>query len=452
MRSLFKTSFPLLLDEYVMRAYAANFLLSLGAFVLLYIVFTFFELMGDIIRNQTPFVTVGEYLFNLIPYIVSAVTPLCSLLAVLITFGALNRSSELTAMKATGISLYRVVAPILVLAAILAAALFAFNESYLPAANRRQQLLRAEIKDKPAQTFILAGRKWISGQTDKAGDPERIFYYQAFDRSTATSSPTSPSSSSIPRPSPSSAASSPPASAGTPPSTAGSSRTDGSAPSPAKRIAYDDQPFTVATFPEIHEQPAYFNKEDKPSDEMSYGELATTSPTSASPASTPSSSASSSKTSSPSPPSPWSWPSSPCPSPSPWANAAALPASPPPSASPSPTGRRRHLQLHGQRQHPPAHARRLVPRSPLRHRRHLPPPPHPHLTHRKPLPREHHDPIRRDHYAGRRRQPMHWHPLRIYPAGVPRDRGFTVTPFALQLSYASLLNTSTHRPADGNPT
>jgi lipopolysaccharide export LptBFGC system permease protein LptF len=33
------------------------------------------------------------------------------------------------------------------------------------------------------------------------------------------------------------------------------------------------QPFTVATFPEVREQPAYFNKENKPSDEMSYAEL-----------------------------------------------------------------------------------------------------------------------------------------------------------------------------------
>ena len=88
----------------------------LAAFALLYVIFTFFELIGDIIRNQTPFVIVGEYLINLIPYIISNVTPLCSLLAVLITFGSLNRTSELTAMKATGISLYRVVAPILVLA------------------------------------------------------------------------------------------------------------------------------------------------------------------------------------------------------------------------------------------------------------------------------------------------------------------------------------------------
>ena len=85
-------------------------------------------------------------------------------------------------MKATGISLYRVVAPILVLAAILSAALFAFNESYLPDANRRQEALRAEIKGKPAQTFLLPGRNWISGQTGaRPAPPARIFYYQAFD-------------------------------------------------------------------------------------------------------------------------------------------------------------------------------------------------------------------------------------------------------------------------------
>ena len=181
MRRLFKTSFPLLLDEYVMRAYATNFLLSLGTFALLYVVFTFFELMGDIVRNQTPFIIVGEYLINLIPFIVNAVTPLCSLLAVLITFGALNRSSELTAMKATGISLYRVVAPVLVVAALLAAALFVFDESYLPEANRRQEQYRAEIKNKPAQTFLLPGRRFISGKSDKPDEPTRIFYYRAFD-------------------------------------------------------------------------------------------------------------------------------------------------------------------------------------------------------------------------------------------------------------------------------
>jgi LPS export ABC transporter permease LptG len=273
MRRLFKTSFPLLLDEYVMRAYAANFLLSLGTFALLYVVFTFFELMGDIIRNQTPFIIVGEYLINLIPFIVDAVTPLCSLLAVLITFGALNRSSELTAMKATGISLYRVVAPILVVAAILAAALFAFDESYLPDANRRQEQLRAVIKDKPAQTFLLPGRQFISGETGPSGAPTRIFYYVAYDAerrvfADLTVFEFDPQTFTLQR------------------------RVF------AERVSWDStvnqwvfdngwqrsfsgetivpgsyRTFAVSTFPEIHELPGYFKKEDKPSDEMSYGEL-----------------------------------------------------------------------------------------------------------------------------------------------------------------------------------
>lgn len=271
MRRLFKTSFPLLLDEYVMRAYATNFLLSLGTFALLYVVFTFFELMGDIIRNQTPFIIVGKYLINLIPFIFDAVTPLCSLLAVLITFGALNRSSELTAMKATGISLYRVVAPILVVAAILAAALFAFDESYLPDANRRQQQLRAVIKNKPAQTFLLPGRQFISGETGASGAPTQIFYYVAFDPdrqvfADLTVFEFDPQTFTLHRR-----------------IHADRARWD----STVNRWIFENgwqrsfagdtiasyQTFAVSTFPEIHEQPGYFKKEDKPSDEMSYGEL-----------------------------------------------------------------------------------------------------------------------------------------------------------------------------------
>ena len=271
MRNLFKTSFPLLLDEYVLRAYATNFALSLISFALLYVVFTFFELIGDIVRNRTALVTVGDYLLNLVPYIIYSVTPLCSLLAVLITFGSLSRTSELTAMKATGISLYRVVAPILVLAAIIAAALFAFDESYLPDANRRQEALRAEIKGKPAHTFLRPDRTWMSGQTDKAGEPARIFYYQFFDPdrdvfANLTVFEFDPQSFALQRR-----------------IFATSTHWDpnvdnwvfdnGWQRTFAGEAIASYQSFTVAAFPEIHEQPAYFKKEDKQSQEMTYGEL-----------------------------------------------------------------------------------------------------------------------------------------------------------------------------------
>ncbi len=165
LRSLLHIRFPLILDDYIMRAFTSNFALVLAAFSAMFLIFTFFELIGDIIRNRTPLVTVGLYLLNLIPFILYNVTPLCVLVAVLITFGALARSSEFTAMKAAGFSLYRVIAPVLILAAVVGASLFAFSDLYLPAANRRQEALRSVIKGKPAQTFLRPDRKWISGQT-----------------------------------------------------------------------------------------------------------------------------------------------------------------------------------------------------------------------------------------------------------------------------------------------
>lgn len=172
--------FPLILDGYVMRSFCGNFLLVLCSFVMLLLVFTFFELLGDIIRNRTPLVTVGLYLIDLMPSMIYVTTPLAVLIAVLSTFGLLNRSSELTAMKATGISLYRVIIPVLALAAVLAVALFAFDDFYLPVANRKQEALRMTIKGKPPQTYLRPDRKWIFGE-QKPGEPARIYYYRFFD-------------------------------------------------------------------------------------------------------------------------------------------------------------------------------------------------------------------------------------------------------------------------------
>jgi LPS export ABC transporter permease LptG/LPS export ABC transporter permease LptF len=172
--------FPLILDDYVLREFLTIFAMVLVSFVVMMLVFTFFELLGDIIRNRTPLVTVGEYLIDLTPSMLYNITPLGVLVAVLVTFGVLTRTNELTAMKATGISLYRVMVPVLVVSALLAVALFLFDESYLPTANRRQEALRSVIKGRPAQTFLRPDRKWIFGRQDP-GKPGRIFYYQFFD-------------------------------------------------------------------------------------------------------------------------------------------------------------------------------------------------------------------------------------------------------------------------------
>ncbi len=264
--------FPLIFDSYVLQQFLSTFALVLLSFITLSLFFSFFELLGDIIRNRTALITVGDYLLNLIPYMVYNLTPLCALLAVLITFGALSRSSELTAMKASGVSIYRLIAPVMLLAAVVAVALFAFDEFYLPTANRRQESLRSVIKGKPAQTFQRPDRKWISGQQDSVGQPARIFYYQFFDPdkdvfANLTVFEFQPGTFRLQRR-----------------IFAASARWD----QPTGRWIFENgwqrsfaaesvssyQPFALNAFPEIREQPSYFKKEERTSQEMSYVELA----------------------------------------------------------------------------------------------------------------------------------------------------------------------------------
>ncbi|MFY9853714.1 MAG: LPS export ABC transporter permease LptG [Terracidiphilus sp.] len=172
--------FPRILDKYVVREFLVIFALVLAGFVTLILVFTVFDLLKDILSHDIGWYTVSEYLINLTPSMLYQITPLAVLIAVLVTFGVLNRNSEIIAMKACGVSLYRLVIPIVSIAAILSVSLFLFDQYYLPQANRRQEALRNIIKGKPAQTVLRPEQNWIFGQPHP-GEPDRIFYYQFFD-------------------------------------------------------------------------------------------------------------------------------------------------------------------------------------------------------------------------------------------------------------------------------
>jgi LPS export ABC transporter permease LptG len=147
-----------------------------GAFIMLLLVFTLFELLGDILHNGISVLTVGEYLLNVTPYFLYyPIAPMSMLLAVLVTFGLLTRSNEITAIKATGISLYRIVIPVVIASLLVAGGLFLSDQLYLPYTNKRQDELRSRIKGKPPQTYLRPDRKWIFGEHSD------IYYYQLFD-------------------------------------------------------------------------------------------------------------------------------------------------------------------------------------------------------------------------------------------------------------------------------
>ncbi len=270
-RAKSRGAFPRILDEYVVREFFTMFVLVLAAFVLLIIVFTFFDLVGDIIRNHIPLTTVGAYLFNLTPSQIYQITPLAVLIAALVTFGLLNRNSEIIAMKATGISLYRLVVPIVSISAILSICLFLFDQYYLPQANRRQEALRSIIKGRPPQTFLNPEQQWMFGQKPLPGESGRIFYYQLFDPDTYEFANISvfefnPSTFELTRRIFARRAVWDPV-MGT------WQFEDGWMRDLQDANVTDYRTFQRATFPEIHAGPDYFKKEALESQEMNFGQL-----------------------------------------------------------------------------------------------------------------------------------------------------------------------------------
>jgi LPS export ABC transporter permease LptG/LPS export ABC transporter permease LptF len=264
-RKLFPARFPLLLDDYILRDFLMYLGLILGAFLVLMLVFTFFELVGDIVRNRVALVVVGEYLANVTPYFIYQTLPLCVLLAVLITLGLMQKGNEITAMKATGISVYRVVVPVFVIAGLLAVGLFFFDQWYLPYANKRQDALRNEIKGKPPQTFLRPDRKWIFGQHDD------IYYYDYYDSDRNQFGALSvfsfdPKTFQIVRRVYATHARWEPALQKWVLEQGWERAFNGSA-------IEEYRTFDAATFAEINEPPSYFKKEVKQSQEMNYAEL-----------------------------------------------------------------------------------------------------------------------------------------------------------------------------------
>jgi LPS export ABC transporter permease LptF/LPS export ABC transporter permease LptG len=176
---VWKGRFPLLpqvVDTYLLSSFLFYFVLWLVSFVLMVHVFTFFELLSDVIKNHIPMSKMFTYLFFLSPRLIYQLTPVSVLTAVLVVFGVLTKNNEVTAFKACGVSMYRLTVPILAGGLLLSGGLFAFDHYWVPDADRIQDALRSEIKGRPAQTYLNPNRTWFYGLED------RIYNYKYFDQ------------------------------------------------------------------------------------------------------------------------------------------------------------------------------------------------------------------------------------------------------------------------------
>ncbi|MDH3892193.1 MAG: LptF/LptG family permease [candidate division Zixibacteria bacterium] len=131
------------IDRYILKHFIAALFVVTAAIGLTIISINAVEELRDFVDHQVPLLKILEYYVYFGGWVIKSFFPMFILLAVLFSVSILARRRELLAMKATGLSLYRISAPILLMTLLLAGAHFWYNEYVYPPANQK----RLEIKE-----------------------------------------------------------------------------------------------------------------------------------------------------------------------------------------------------------------------------------------------------------------------------------------------------------------
>ncbi len=150
------------LYRYIIREYLKIFSLSLSSLILIYIVVIFFQNMNFFQSNNAPFYLMFEYVLYKIPEATFQWTiPYAVLLSTLLTLGSLSRHSEITALKAGGISLYRITVPLILIVLIVSFFSFLGNDYLVPFTNQKTRyLLDVKVRKEPPTGFFKNFKIW----------------------------------------------------------------------------------------------------------------------------------------------------------------------------------------------------------------------------------------------------------------------------------------------------
>ena len=127
-----------ILDRYLLREFSGYLLLGLSGFVVLFVVVDIFEKIDVFLDHRAPFALVSKFYLYRAPEVVVQVLPVALLLATFLALGQLNKFGELTAMRAAGQSLIRLLAPVFGVAVAAAVVALLFGEVVVPGANRER--------------------------------------------------------------------------------------------------------------------------------------------------------------------------------------------------------------------------------------------------------------------------------------------------------------------------
>jgi len=167
-----------IISRYVVREHAGPFAFALVALTSLMLLNFISRQMGDLVGKGLPWKVIGQFFMLSIPFTVALTVPMSVLVAVLYAYTRLASENEVTALKANGVSPWRLVTPAIIGGVFMSIGLLAFNDQVLPRANHELSTLQSDISQaRPTLLLkeqvinsIAEGKFYLkAGKVDQAG-------------------------------------------------------------------------------------------------------------------------------------------------------------------------------------------------------------------------------------------------------------------------------------------
>jgi lipopolysaccharide export system permease protein len=179
------------IDTFVLRSFAGPLVLTFFIVLIILILQFLWMYVDDLAGKGLNFQVLAELIYYFALTFVPMALPLAILLASLMTFGNMGEFSELTALKASGIPLQRIMRPLIVLLGFIAVLSFFFSNNVMPFATEKARTLLWDIKRKKPDINIQAGSFYsgvpdysikVSRKDQETGRLEDLIIYDHSDR------------------------------------------------------------------------------------------------------------------------------------------------------------------------------------------------------------------------------------------------------------------------------
>jgi lipopolysaccharide export system permease protein len=163
------------IDLLVLKSYIGPLVLTFFIAIFVLLMQFLWKYVDDLVGKGLPWNVVAELMFYASSTFVPMALPLAILLSSLMTFGNLGEHYELVATKAAGVSLRRIMAPLIILSVMIGIGAFYFSNIVLPIANLKFRAILYDVRQQKLSFNIKEGIYYdgLEGYVIRVGEKER---------------------------------------------------------------------------------------------------------------------------------------------------------------------------------------------------------------------------------------------------------------------------------------